>query len=128
VIVLALPLYDLVVVSGLRLARGRSPFVGDTNHFSHRLVRMGLSRRAAVLCLYLISATTAVAAILLPHVRSAWAAFLVFAQTMMILGVAALLELRPPGGTDQAAGQQAQARQSAGTSGTSSSAREPVFR
>jgi UDP-GlcNAc:undecaprenyl-phosphate GlcNAc-1-phosphate transferase len=128
VIVMALPLYDLVVVSGLRLARGRSPFVGDTNHFSHRLVRMGLSRRAAVLCLYLISATTAVAAILLPHVRSTWAAFLVFAQTMMILGVAALLELRPPGVGQQPASQQAQTRPPSATSGTSSSAREPVFR
>jgi len=38
VIVLALPLYDLVVVSLIRLSRGKSPFVGDTNHFSHRLV------------------------------------------------------------------------------------------
>jgi hypothetical protein len=89
---------------------------------------MGLSRRAAVLCLYLISATTAVAAILLPHVRSTWAAFLVFAQTMMILGVAALLELRPPGVGQQPASQQAQTRPPSATSGTSSSAREPVFR
>jgi len=120
-IVMALPLYDLVVVSALRLAHGRSPFVGDTNHFSHRLVRMGLTRRAAVLCLYLISATTAVAAILLPHVHSAWAAFLVFAQTMMILGVAALLELRPPAPpVQQAPPQPATAAPAA--------AREPAFR
>jgi UDP-GlcNAc:undecaprenyl-phosphate/decaprenyl-phosphate GlcNAc-1-phosphate transferase len=97
VIVLALPLYDLLVVSAIRMRRGRSPFVGDTNHFSHRLVRMGLSKRAAVLCLYLISAATAVAAIVLPHVSSSWAAILIFAQTLMILGVAALLELRAVG-------------------------------
>ncbi len=38
VIVLAVPLYDLIVVSAIRLSRGKSPFVGDTNHFSHRLV------------------------------------------------------------------------------------------
>ena len=41
VIVLALPLYDLVVVSIIRMSRGKSPFVGDTNHFSHRLVVRG---------------------------------------------------------------------------------------
>jgi UDP-N-acetylmuramyl pentapeptide phosphotransferase/UDP-N-acetylglucosamine-1-phosphate transferase len=33
VIVLALPLYDMIVVSLIRLARGKSPFVGDTNQF-----------------------------------------------------------------------------------------------
>jgi len=37
-IVLAVPLYDLIVVSIIRISRGKSPFVGDTNHFSHRLV------------------------------------------------------------------------------------------
>src|SRR4029079_11274686 len=46
-IVMALPLYDLVVVSMIRLSRGKSPFVGDTNHFSHRLVARGMSRRTA---------------------------------------------------------------------------------
>ena len=69
VIVLALPLYDLIVVSIIRLMRGKSPFVGDTNHFSHRLVARGMSRRTAVLCLYLVAAATSVAAIMLPHVE-----------------------------------------------------------
>ena len=73
VIVLAVPLYDLIVVSIIRLLRGKSPFVGDTNHFSHRLVARGMSRRTAVLCLYLITASTSVAAILLPHVNSEFA-------------------------------------------------------
>jgi predicted lipid-binding transport protein (Tim44 family) len=82
---------------------------------------MGLTRRAAVLCLYLISATTAVAAILLPHVHSAWAAFLVFAQTMMILGVAALLELRPQAPPVQQAPPQP-------ATATPAAAREPAFR
>jgi UDP-GlcNAc:undecaprenyl-phosphate GlcNAc-1-phosphate transferase len=95
VIVLALPLYDLIVVTIIRLARGKSPFVGDTNHFSHRLVARGMSRRTAVLCLYLITAATAVAAILLPHVQSAFGAILIFAQTLLVLGVVALLEQHP---------------------------------
>jgi UDP-GlcNAc:undecaprenyl-phosphate GlcNAc-1-phosphate transferase len=95
VIVLALPLYDLIVVSIIRLWRGKSPFVGDTNHFSHRLVARGMSRRTAVLCLYLITATTAVGAILLPHVLSTFAAMLIFIQTLLVLGVVALLEQHP---------------------------------
>jgi UDP-GlcNAc:undecaprenyl-phosphate GlcNAc-1-phosphate transferase len=95
VIVMALPLYDLLVVSALRLSRGKSPFVGDTNHFSHRLVARGMSRRTAVLCLYLVTAATAIGGILLPHVNTPFAAALLFVQTVLILGVVALLEQHP---------------------------------
>lgn len=94
-IVLAVPLYDLIVVSTLRLLRGKSPFVGDTNHFSHRLVARGMSRRTAVLCLYLITAATAIAAIILPHLQSPLLAKLIFLQTWLILAVVALLEQHP---------------------------------
>jgi UDP-GlcNAc:undecaprenyl-phosphate GlcNAc-1-phosphate transferase len=94
VIVLAVPLYDLIVVSALRMLRGKSPFVGDTNHFSHRLVARGMSRRTAVLCLYLITASTSIAAILLPHVSARFAP-LIFVQTILILGVVGLLEQHP---------------------------------
>jgi UDP-GlcNAc:undecaprenyl-phosphate GlcNAc-1-phosphate transferase len=93
-IVLAVPLYDLLVVSAIRLVRGKSPFVGDTNHFSHRLVARGMSRRTAVLCLYLLTASTSVAAIMLPHVSAAFAP-LIFVQTLLILCVVGLLEQHP---------------------------------
>ena len=102
IIVLALPLYDLIVVSIIRLLNGKSPFVGDTNHFSHRLVRRGMSKRTAVLCLYLVTASTSIAAILLPHVQSSGGAILIFCQTVLILGVVALLEQHPlPPGEDK---------------------------
>ena len=94
VVVLAVPLYDLIVVSAIRLGRGRSPFVGDTNHFSHRLVARGMSRRTAVLCLYLVTAATSVAAVVLPHVDRAFAP-LIFVQTVLILGMVLLLEQHP---------------------------------
>jgi UDP-GlcNAc:undecaprenyl-phosphate GlcNAc-1-phosphate transferase len=95
VVVLALPLYDFIVVSIIRISRGKSPFVGDTNHFSHRLVARGMSRRTAVLCLYLITAATSIAAIILPHVGSTFGAMLIFAQTVLVLCVVALLEQHP---------------------------------
>lgn len=95
VIVLALPLYDLLVVSAIRISRGNSPFKGDTNHFSHRLVARGMSKRTAVLCLYLVTAATATAAIVLAHAPSGFVAGLVFAQTLLVLGVVALLEQHP---------------------------------
>jgi UDP-GlcNAc:undecaprenyl-phosphate GlcNAc-1-phosphate transferase len=95
VIVLAVPLYDFIVVSAIRISRGRSPFVGDTNHFSHRLVARGMSRRTAVLTLYLITASTSIAAIILPHIGSTFGAMLIFTQTILILCVVALLEQHP---------------------------------
>jgi hypothetical protein len=54
-----------------------------------------MSRRTAVICLYLVTAATSVAAILLPHVRSTFAAALIFSQTILVLGLVALLEQHP---------------------------------
>lgn len=66
VIVLAVPLYDFVSVVILRLLEGKNPMKGDQRHFSHRLVERGISRRAAVLTIYLATAATALLATLLP--------------------------------------------------------------
>jgi len=100
-IVLAVPMYDMVTVMIVRLRRRASPFIGDNNHFSHRLVARGMSRRTAVLCIYLVTAATSMAAILLPHVRSTLGAMLIFGQTILVLGVVALLEQhRLPTGAD----------------------------
>jgi UDP-GlcNAc:undecaprenyl-phosphate GlcNAc-1-phosphate transferase len=95
VLVLAVPLYDFVVVTIIRMSRGHSPFKGDTNHFSHRLVARGMSRRTAVLCIYLVTAVTSASAIVLPYVKSAFAAVMIFAQTLLILCLVALLEQHP---------------------------------
>jgi UDP-GlcNAc:undecaprenyl-phosphate/decaprenyl-phosphate GlcNAc-1-phosphate transferase len=95
VMVLAVPLYDLTVVSFLRIKAGKSPFVGDTNHLSHRLVRRGMSRKTAVLSIYLMTAATSSAAIVLPHVHSPAAAVWLFIQTLLILGLVMILEQYP---------------------------------
>lgn len=54
-LLLAVPLADLASVVWIR-TRARKPFwIGDTNHFSHRLVRAGWSRPNAVLLLWLLA-------------------------------------------------------------------------
>ena len=95
VIVLAVPLYDLIVVSIIRISRGDSPFKGDTNHFSHRLVARGMSRRTAVLCIWLLSAATAVAAVVLAHAPDPFSGIFIFVQTLLILATVMLLEQHP---------------------------------
>jgi len=90
-VLMAVPLYDMVSVITLRLKDRRSPMVGDRRHFSHRLVRRGMSRRTAVLTIHLCTAGTAIAALLLPRVDDV-GAVLVLVQTVAILLIIALLE------------------------------------
>ena len=63
-LVLAIPLADLAWVVGLRWRMGRPFYVGDTNHLSHRLVRLGLSRTAAVVLIWLAAAAIGAFALL----------------------------------------------------------------
>ena len=53
-LVASIPFYDALTVSLLRLKLGRPPWLGDTNHISHRLVRIGLSKQNAVLTVYVL--------------------------------------------------------------------------
>jgi UDP-GlcNAc:undecaprenyl-phosphate GlcNAc-1-phosphate transferase len=64
-LVLAVPLLDMVQVVILRWRLGKPFYHGDTNHLSHRLVRMGLSKSTAVVILWLASALLASLALLL---------------------------------------------------------------
>jgi UDP-GlcNAc:undecaprenyl-phosphate GlcNAc-1-phosphate transferase len=91
-VVMAVPLYDFISVTFLRLRQGKSPFVGDTQHFSHRLKRRGLTDTQTTLTLYLATVCTCVGAIFLKDVDLA-GAILVFVQTVMILAIIAILEM-----------------------------------
>ena len=55
-LILALPLADLVWVVVLRWRMGQPFYIGDTNHFSHQLVRLGLSQAQAVLLIWALAA------------------------------------------------------------------------
>jgi len=54
-LVLAIPIFDTFFVSVTRRLRGQSVSVGGTDHTSHRLVKLGLNERTAVLVLYALS-------------------------------------------------------------------------
>jgi len=89
--ILAVPLYDFFSVVTIRLKNGASPFVGDKNHYSHRLVALGLSKPQAVATIYLTTAVCACGAFYL--YRADWPlALLATAQTFLILTLVAILE------------------------------------
>jgi len=62
-ILLAVPMLDTCVAVFSRLSRGLSPLQGGKDHLSHRLVRVGLSRRAAAVALWSASAGCAATAV-----------------------------------------------------------------
>ena len=55
-LILAVPLADLVWVVVLRWRMGKPFYLGDTNHLSHQLVRLGLSQAQAVVVIWALAA------------------------------------------------------------------------
>ena len=90
-LILAVPIYDTTSVVLIRLREGRSPFEGDKKHFSHRLVDRGLTKTQAVLTIYLTTAVCAAGSLLLYQVDF-FGATLIFAQTLLVLFLIAILE------------------------------------
>jgi len=90
-VVMAVPLYDFISVTLLRICQGKSPFVGDTQHFSHRIKKHGLSDTQTVLTLYLATLCTGLGATFLYQVNLA-GAILIFVQTVMVLFIIAIFE------------------------------------
>jgi UDP-GlcNAc:undecaprenyl-phosphate GlcNAc-1-phosphate transferase len=90
-VVMAVPLYDFISVTVLRISQGKSPFVGDTQHFSHRLKRHGLTDTQTVLTLYLATLCTGLGATFLYQVNLIGAALILF-QTILVLSIIAVFE------------------------------------
>ena len=83
---LAVPIYDTASVVYIRLRQGRSPFVGDNSHFSHRLVALGMTPTQAVLTIYLATAVCGLGGLLLDQVDR-------FGAVVVLLSVACTLVL-----------------------------------
>lgn len=89
--VLAVPLYDFTTVSLVRISQGKSPFVGDQQHLSHRLVRRGFTKPAAVGLMCSLTAITGVSGIVLGSLEP-WQAILVGLQIVITLLALAFAE------------------------------------
>lgn len=63
VVVLGVPIFDTVSVCWIRWRAGRPLSQGDTNHFSHRMTALGMSRRGAVLFIYLVTGCVGLSAL-----------------------------------------------------------------
>jgi UDP-GlcNAc:undecaprenyl-phosphate GlcNAc-1-phosphate transferase len=69
ILLLAIPILDTCVAVFSRLRRGISPFQGGKDHLSHRLIRLGFSRKLAAISLWILSAFFGLLAAIISSVR-----------------------------------------------------------
>ncbi|MBK8270550.1 MAG: undecaprenyl/decaprenyl-phosphate alpha-N-acetylglucosaminyl 1-phosphate transferase [Planctomycetes bacterium] len=90
-VVMAVPLYDTASVFFIRWRLGVPLWRGDRRHFSHRLVKRGMSTRKAVLVIWLATLVTAMPALFLP--KAEWhEAWIIVIHTLLVVTLVALLE------------------------------------
>jgi UDP-GlcNAc:undecaprenyl-phosphate GlcNAc-1-phosphate transferase len=90
-VLLAVPLYDFTSVVLIRLSQGKSPFVGDLQHLSHRFERRGISRPVVSASVWALSGITVLGAVSISR-GSPEQTVLVLAQTLLTLLLLAALE------------------------------------
>lgn len=86
ILILGVPLFDTLSVMTIRVSRGISIFTADKNHFSHRLVDLGMTQKQAVLLIYLVAVAVAIPATLLSRVTRA-EAILLLLQELLLFGI-----------------------------------------
>lgn len=90
-IIFSLPFFDTLGVVAIRIRQKKPIFQADKNHLSHRLMRLGMSKRQAILFCYLLTIACGLGALFLRslHVRGG---ILVLLQVVLILSCVAILE------------------------------------
>jgi UDP-GlcNAc:undecaprenyl-phosphate GlcNAc-1-phosphate transferase len=90
-LILAVPLFDIFSVMAIRIRRGVSIFAADKNHFSHRLVDIGMNVRTAAVFLYIVTFCVGLPSVLLP-LLPAKGVMIVFVQTLGVMSIIGILE------------------------------------
>lgn len=90
-LILAIPIFDTFSVICIRLRNKVSIFTADKNHFSHRLLGLGMSKKEAVLFIYLANFCIGLGALLLNSLDIK-GCLIVFLQAVCMLTLIVLLE------------------------------------
>ena len=88
--ILAVPIYDTLFVSVMRMRRGHSPFLGSNDHFALRLEKIGFPRRKVVRLSSLVTLGLSVFAWLITQVPLGWGVLIVgvLAVEFVLVGIA----------------------------------------
>lgn len=91
-VILAVPIFDTLSVVIIRIKNRKPIYVGDKNHFSHRLVALGMSPRRAVFFIHLITLCAGSASLILALISEPFGAYVVFTQIILFFIIIAMLE------------------------------------
>lgn len=85
-LIMGFPVLDAFWVIFRRVLKGESPFKGDLSHFHHRLLKVGLTPRKALILNYLFCALFAAVALFLNSTFEKFIAFLLIFAGMIVIG------------------------------------------
>lgn len=90
-LIFAVPIYDTLSVIIIRIRNHKPIYTGDKNHFSHRLLRSGMSVRGALLFIYLIALGLGIAALVMK--TSEWQGQVILVvQAVIFISIIYLME------------------------------------
>lgn len=84
IFILAIPISDTLIAMVRRYINNQPMSSPDSSHLHHRLVKLGLTHKQAVLCIYLLSATFSVIAVLF-SVTTIWGSIFILAISLLVL-------------------------------------------
>jgi len=90
--ILSVPIYDTLSVIIIRIRNKQSLFVGDKNHFSHRLLKVGMTHREAVSFIYLVGLCTGMGALSLTS-SDIFAQVVLSSQTILLVMLLHILKM-----------------------------------
>jgi UDP-GlcNAc:undecaprenyl-phosphate GlcNAc-1-phosphate transferase len=90
--ILSVPIYDTLSVIIIRIKNKQSLFVGDKNHFSHRLLKVGMTHRDAVSFIYLVGLCTGMGALSLTS-GDIFAQIVLSSQTILLVMLLHILKM-----------------------------------
>ncbi len=88
--ILALPIFDTFAVVYIRLREGRPIYTGDHSHISHRFLKLGVSRKTAVLLVHLLSLALGLGAVSLLWLGMP-GVIIILTQSLAILALVTIL-------------------------------------
>ena len=91
ILVLGVPLFDTFSVIVIRIVRGLPIFEADKNHFSHRLLDLGMTMKQAVLLIFLVEIAVCIPATLLSHVTINEAVMLLMQEVILFVIIVSLM-------------------------------------
>lgn len=84
IFVLAIPISDTLIAMVRRYLNNQPMSSPDSSHLHHRLVKLGLTHKQAVLFIYLLSGTFSLVAVLF-SMTTVWGSILIFLMSLLII-------------------------------------------